>query len=87
MAKKGLQLDELTTAVKKEEDKYEGPTVQIYLQELDNSGQEGVLVDQYEHVTLSNETGLQKFLVKRGEYVEIPVPVYLALKEKYGKKI
>ena len=28
-----------------------------------------------------------RWLVKRGEWIEVPVPVYIALKEKYGKQI
>jgi hypothetical protein len=38
-------------------------------------------------VQISNETGTQEFHILRGENVEIPVPAYIALKEKYGKKI
>ena len=87
MAKKGLQLDDLNSAVVKEEKKYEGPTVQVFIQPIENSGEEGMDVDQYEHVTISNETGSEKLLIKRGEFVEIPVPFYIALKEKYGKTI
>lgn len=75
----------LTTAVKKEEKKYDGPYVQIFLPELENSGEEGMPVDQYEHVTLANETGREQYLVHRGEHVDVPVPVFMALKEKYPK--
>ncbi len=77
----------MTVEVKKDEKKYDGPTAQLFLREMENSGEEGVPVDQYEHVTISNETGVEKWLVKRGEWVEVPVPVYIALKEKYGKQI
>ena len=80
-----LSGSELTTAVKREEQKYDGPYVQIFLPELENSGEEGVLVDQYEHVTISNETGRQVYRVHRGEHVDVPVPVFMALKEKYPK--
>ena len=87
MAKKGLQFGDLTSEVVKEEKKYDGPTVQIFIQPIENSGEEGMDVDQYEHVTISNETGTEKLLIKRGEFVEIPVQFYIALKEKYGKTI
>ena len=36
-------------------------------------------------MTLSNEEGKEIFLVHRGEYVDVPVPVFMALKEKYPK--
>ena len=87
MAKKDLlsNTGDLTTAVVKDEKKYDGPRVQIFLPELENSGEEGVKVDQYEHVTLSNEMGRQVYRVHRGEWVEVPVPVFMALKEKYPK--
>ena len=84
MAKKDLLANtELTTAVKKDEKKYEGPTARVFLQPLENSGEEGVKVDQYEHITLANESGIQRYSVHRGEYVDVPVPVFIALKEKY----
>lgn len=86
MAKKDLLSEtNLTTAVKKEDKKYDGPYVQIFLPELENSGEEGMPVDQYEHVTIANETGRQQYRVHRGEYVDVPVPVFIALKEKYPK--
>ena len=59
--------------------------VDVFLPELDNSGEEGMQVDQYEHVTLANETGKEIFYVHRGEHVMVPVPVFIALKEKYPK--
>ena len=86
MAKKDLLSESnLTTAVVKEQKKYDGPYVQIFLPELQYSGEEGMPVDQYEHVTIANETGRQQYRVHRGEYVDVPVPVFMALKEKYPK--
>ena len=85
-AKKGLSMnDSLTVAVKKEEPKYEGPTVSVFLPELEEPGEEGMQVDQYEHVTIQNEEGKEVFLVHRGEHVDVPVPVFMVLKEKYPK--
>jgi hypothetical protein len=78
---------DLTTAVVKDEKKYNGPYVQVFLPELENPGEEGMQVDQYEHVTMANETGVEKFLVHRGEHVMVPVPVFMNLYEKYGKKL
>jgi hypothetical protein len=87
MAKKDLlsEAGELTTAVVKDEKKYDGPYVNIFLPALEDSGDEGLKVDQYEHVTIANEMGKQVFLVHRGEWVEVPVPVFMVLKEKYPK--
>lgn len=87
-AKKGLMLEEsLTTAVVQEDKKYKGPTAQVFLPLLDDPGDEGIQVDQYEHVTIQNEQGKEVFRVHRGEHVDVPVPVFIQLKEKYGKAI
>jgi len=75
----------LTTAVPAKKEKYEGPRVRVFLQKLEDSGDEGVKVDQYEHVTLANERGETCYKVLRGEWVDIPVPVFIALKERYPK--
>jgi hypothetical protein len=75
----------LTSAVPVKKAKYEGPRVTIFLPKLEDSGDEGVKVDQYEHVTLANEKGEEVYYVLRGEYVEVPVPVFIALKERYPK--
>lgn len=77
----------LTTAVVKSEKKYDGPYVQVFLPELENPGEEGIQVDQYEHVTISNEVGKEVYRVHRGEHVMVPVPVFMNLYEKYGKKL
>ena len=87
MAKKEIIKDDLTVATKIEDNKYHGPTVQVFLQPLEDSGDDGIPVDQFEHVQIANEEGVQEFHILRGENVEIPVPAYIALKEKYGKKI
>lgn len=80
-----IKTDDLTTAVVPPERTYDGPRVQVFLPALEDSGDTGIKVDQYEHVTLANETGDQVYYVKRGEHVDVPVPVFLALKEKYPK--
>ena len=75
----------LTIAVppKKEEDS--GPRVSVFLPRLEDDG--SVAVDQYEHVTIGNENGEQHTRILRGERVEVTVPVYMGLKERYGKQI
>ena len=77
--------DGLTTAVEKKEPTYVGPYVDVFLPELEGGGEDGIKVDQYEHVTLANETGETIYRVHRGERVSVPVPVFMALKERYPK--
>lgn len=69
------------TAVQKEEG-YKGPMVSVFLPKLEEEGG-GLKVDQYEHVTIANEVEEKIYRVKRGERVDIPVPVFVILKEKY----
>lgn len=79
--------DSLTVVAPKPEKTYNGPTVTIFLPEIEGDGTEGLTVDQYEHVSIANEQKENIYFVHRGEPVEVPVPVYIAMKEKYGKKI
>ena len=83
-ANKETVLDPLTNAVPKKEEVYTGPRVEVFLPKLEeDEGEGGLKVDQYEHVTLANEKGEKIYYVKRGEKVDVPVPVFMALKEKY----
>ena len=50
---------------------------------VEDSGDSGLSVDQYEHVTISNEVRDQTYYIHRGEWVEVPVNVYIILKAKY----
>ncbi len=50
--------------------------ITLPLLEVDETGAK---VDQTEHVTINGETTI----IKRGEYVGVKVPVFLALKVKY----
>ena len=64
----------------------EGPKetmVRIFLPKLEDSGDNGVSVDQYEHVTISNEEKDKTYYILRGEWVEVPVNVFIILKQKY----
>ncbi len=54
------------------------PRVRVVLPLLPED-QMGLKVDQYEHVTINGETTL----VKRGEYVDVTVPVYIQLRNKF----
>ena len=86
MATKKSVMDDITIEVaEKEDDGYKGPMVTVVLPALEDSGSAGLKVDQYEHVTLSNEEFSKSYYVLRGEPVEVPVPVFIALKERYPK--
>ena len=54
------------------------PRVMIILPMLEEDSS-GMKVDQYEHVTVNGETTL----VKRGEYVNVTVPVFIQLRNRY----
>ena len=80
-----LEDDGLTVKMEEKDDKPKGPTVTIFLPELEDPGSEGLKVDQYEHVTIANEVKETNYRIHRGEWVEVPVPVYVQLKNKYPK--
>jgi len=83
-AKKPVIDDSLTIAVDTEAPAYTGPKVEVFLPRLeDGDGQ--MKVDQYEHVTIANEDKETCYKVLRGERVQVPVPVFMVLKEKYPK--
>lgn len=77
--------DNMTTAVVREEKGYKGPYVPIFLPELEGGGEDGIKVDQYEHVTIANEEKEECYRILRGVHTEVPAPVFMVLKEKYPK--
>lgn len=56
------------------------PRVRVILPELEEVGT-GMKTDPYEHVTINGETTL----IRRGEYVDVTVPVFMQLRNKYPK--
>ena len=64
---------------------YDGPMVPVFIPALEDPGDGGLKVDQYEHVTIANEYGEICWKVLRGETVDVPVPVFVVLKERYPK--
>lgn len=78
-------LDPTTSIVKEKAPDYQGPYVEVFLPELEGGGDGGMKVDQYEHVTLANEKKETIYRIHRGERVSVPVPVFIALKERYPK--
>ena len=79
------EFDSLTTVTEEKASDYNGPMVDIFLPALEDQGQGGMKVDQYEHVTIANERGEKCYKVLRGEHVSVPVPVFVVLKERYPK--
>ena len=75
MAKK---VDTLTVETPVQETVADEPRVRVYLPLLESEGA-GVHIDQYEHVTVNGETTL----VRRGEYVDVTVPVFIQLKNTF----
>lgn len=76
--------DQLTVTAEEHDDSWKGPTVRIFIPELE-SNNNGMKVDQYEHVSIANMVKEDCTYVRRGEWVDVPVPVYLQLRERYPK--
>jgi len=74
--------DGITVKAEEKKEYYHGPMVRVFLPRLEEEGS-GLKVDQYEHVTIANEVREWTWRVKRGEYVEVPVPVFVQLKNKF----
>lgn len=70
----------LTVATPVEEKPAGEPRVRVILPLLEDSAS-GVKVDQYEHVTIDGKTTL----VRRGEYVDVTVPVFMQLRNKFPR--
>lgn len=70
--------DELTVAtpVKVKDDNM--PRVRVFIPKNEDEGT-GLKIDPYEHVTINGETTL----IRRGEYLDVTVPVFLQLRSKY----
>ena len=84
-ARKEIPENNLTVVAPPKEEGYSGPMVDVFLPMLDGGDNGGIKVDQYEHVTLANEEKETCYKVLRGEHVSVPVPVYIALKERYPR--
>lgn len=57
--------------------------VRIFIPKRENDDATGVAVDQYEHVSISNEKGDNFVRIKRGEYVDVTPEVFVLLKQRY----
>ena len=83
MAKNSGVTDSITVAVPEKIPEPDVPRVRIMLPKRESDDNPGVAVDQYEHVSISNETGDFNVRVKRGEWVDVTVPVFMLLKQRY----
>jgi hypothetical protein len=72
-----------TIAVPKKEKEQEETRVRIFIPKRENDDAAGVSVDQYEHVSISNEKGDNFVWIKRGEYVDVTPEVFIMLKQRY----
>lgn len=70
--------NDIVTEIPAEEQKQEEIRVRVILP-LNSMDESGLKIDQYEHVTVNGNTTL----IKRGEYVDVTVPVYLQLRNKF----
>lgn len=75
--------DGITVATPVEETKDNVIRVKIMLP-LPPEAESGMKADPYEHVTITNRDGAEnRYYVKRGEWVDVPVPVFEQLRLRY----
>ena len=71
--------DGITASVENEVKDEEVPKVQVFIP-MGPEAESGMKADPYEHVTIN---GALPYYIRKGEYVEVPVPVFLQLRNKY----
>ena len=72
-----------TIAVPQKKVENDETRVRIFIPKRENDDATGVAVDQYEHVSISNEKGDNFVRIKRGEYVDVTPEVFVLLKQRY----
>lgn len=72
-----------TIAVPQKAKDTEETRIRIYIPKRESDDATGVTVDQYEHVSISNEKGDNNVWIKRGEYVDVTPEVFIMLKQRY----
>lgn len=75
--------ENITIAVPQEAEKPEEIRVRIKLPLREEDNSPGLNVDHYEHVTISNELGESTTYIKRGEWVDVTIPVFTQLRNRY----
>jgi len=84
MATKEVINDGITAAIPIVENTTKIPTVTVFIPLPPGTDQEDIdagRVDPYEHVTVNGKTTY----VKRGENVDVSIPVYMQLRNKYPR--
>ena len=79
MPKHPVIYDGITAVTPVEEKVDNQPRVRVYIP-LPPENDSGLKLDPYEHVTINGE---KPVYIKRGEYVDVTVPVFLQLRNKY----
>lgn len=71
--------DGISVAIKKKEEAKKETRVRIMLP-LPVESESGLKVDPYEHVTINGQAPV---LIKRGEWVDVTIPVFEQLRKRY----
>lgn len=72
------KMDGITVETPVEQVNHEEPTVRVFLPLMEDQTSEAE-IDQTEYVTINGQTTA----IKRGEYVDVKVPVFMQLRNKY----
>jgi len=83
MAAKTQAVENITIFAEPQPEKPEEVRVRIKLPLREDDQSAGLNVDHYEHVTISNEMGENTVYVKRGEWVDVTIPVFTLLRQRY----
>jgi len=83
MAAKKTVVDDITFHAPPQEEKPVETRVRIKLPLREDDQSAGLNVDHFEHVTISNELGENTIYVKRGEWVDVTIPVFIQLRQRY----
>ena len=76
---KTIAKDGITAVVEDVKEEYAVPRVRIKLP-LPPDSDSGLKIDPYEHVTIN---GAEPVYIKKGEWVDVTVPVYMQLRNRY----
>ena len=71
--------DGITVTIENEKKEDEVPKVRVFIP-VGPEVVSGMKADPYEHVTIN---GALPYYIRKGEWVEVPVPVFLQLRNKY----
>lgn len=79
MAAKKVMNDGISVEIEKEKEVRKEPTVRVFIPKLDESEYGDLKIDQAETVIINGKVTR----IKRGEYVDVKVPVFMQLKQRY----